>query len=132
MRSRFSSRRRTAEEAQIDLTPMLDIVFIMLIFFVVSSSFTQSRQLPLQLPEAQGHKTAAQVRHVQLTADGQLGWQGTPITRQQLAAHLAQLSPESSLVVEADSDVPHGLVVALLEQAKQAGVTRLAVAVEQK
>ncbi len=130
MRTRFSSRRRDDDEVQVDMTPMLDIVFIMLIFFVVSSSFLQIRTLDVQLPAAQSaQRSHADLIHLQLLVDGQLRWQGQPLLSQDLGAALAQLSPQAEVVIEADSQVSHGQVVALMDRVKRAGIRQLAVGV---
>lgn len=130
MRTRFSSRRRDNDDVQVDMTPMLDIVFIMLIFFVVSSSFLQIRSLDVQLPGATtALRSQADLIHLQLMVDGQLRWQGKPMLSQDLGAALAELSPQAEVIIEADSQVAHGQVVALMDRLRQAGIHRMAVGV---
>lgn len=130
MRTRFSSRRRDNDDVQVDMTPMLDIVFIMLIFFVVSSSFMQIRSLDVQLPGATtALRSQADLIHLQLMVDGQLRWQGKPMLSQDLGAALAELSPQAEVIIEADSQVAHGQVVALMDRLRQAGIHRMAVGV---
>lgn len=130
MRTRFSSRRRDNDDVQVDMTPMLDIVFIMLIFFVVSSSFLQIRSLDVQLPGATtALRSQADLIHLQLMVDGQLRWQGKPMLSQDLGAALAELSPQAEVIIEADSQVAHGRVVALMDRLRQAGIHRMAVGV---
>ena len=76
MRTRFSAQRRESDEIQIDMTPMLDIVFIMLIFFVVSSSLLPVRSLEVALPGVQtAQRNQAEQRELQLLTNGQLRWQ---------------------------------------------------------
>lgn len=130
MRTRFSAQRREGDEIQIDMTPMLDIVFIMLIFFVVSSSFLPVRSLEVALPGVQSAQpNQAEQRELQLLTNGQLRWQGRPLLMEELGEVLAQLPPQTKLVIQADSQVPHGQVVALMERIRAAGISELAVGV---
>ncbi|MCD8548345.1 MAG: biopolymer transporter ExbD [Aeromonadaceae bacterium] len=130
MRTRFSAQRRESDEIQIDMTPMLDIVFIMLIFFVVSSSLLPVRSLEVALPGVQtAQRNQAEQRELQLLTNGQLRWQGRPLLMEDLGEVLAQLPPQTKLVIQADSQVPHGQVVALMERIRAAGVSQLAVGV---
>ncbi|GAA4501889.1 biopolymer transporter ExbD [Pseudaeromonas paramecii] len=130
MRTRFSFRRRENDDVQVDMTPMLDIVFIMLIFFVVSSSFLQIRSLAVQLPAAQSaQRQQSEPLHLQLLGNGQLRWQGQPLQAHELGEVLAQLPPHTKVLIEADSQVPHGQVVALMDKIRQAGIQQLAVGV---
>jgi len=130
VRTRFSAQRRESDEIQIDMTPMLDIVFIMLIFFVVSSSLLPVRSLEVALPGVQtAQRNQAEQRELQLLTNGQLRWQGRPLLMEDLGEVLAQLPPQTKLVIQADSQVSHGQVVALMERIRAAGVSQLAVGV---
>jgi len=112
------------------MTPMLDIVFIMLIFFVVSSSLLPVRSLEVALPGVQtAQRNQAEQRELQLLTNGQLRWQGRPLLMEDLGEVLAQLPPQTKLVIQADSQVSHGQVVALMERIRAAGVSQLAVGV---
>lgn len=128
-------RRHTAmsdEEAGIDLTPMLDIVFIMLIFFIVTSSFIKESGVEVQRPQAD--TASAQDKGnilVAVTAEGQVWIDKQVVDVRSVRAHIERLrvdQPEGAVVVQADQDARTGLVVQVMDQARQAGVHDVALA----
>lgn len=120
------------DEAGIDLTPMLDVVFIMLIFFIVTSSFIKEAGITVQSPSA---ATASEQPKgnilIAVSPSGEI-W----IDRQQVDIRAVRATvermrvdqPDSSVVVQADRDSRSGLVIQVMDQVRMAGVLDVALA----
>lgn len=113
---------------------MVDVVFLLIIFFMVSTTFiTLESGLPVDLPQAQSTQAQASgLPTVTITADQRIYLSGAQVTEEDLLASLeANLSDESSagvVVLRADSSVPHGLTVRVMDVIKRAGALRIAIA----
>ncbi len=114
----------------INMTPLIDMVFIMLIFFIVTSSFVKESGVEVSRPSA---KTAVRQEQgnivVGLTEDGQVWVDGKPVDLRSLRRHITRLhveNPEASVVVMADESSRTGLVVQAMDQARLAGVHNVA------
>ncbi|WP_312959014.1 ExbD/TolR family protein [Stutzerimonas nitrititolerans] len=120
------------EDTGIDLTPMLDVVFIMLIFFIVTSSFIKESGVEVQRPQAD--TASAQDKGnilVAVTAEGQVWIDKKAVDVRSVRAHIERLrvdQPDGAVVVQADQDARTGLVVQVMDQARQAGVHDVALA----
>lgn len=129
--SRGRSRLRAAPS--IDLTPMVDVVFLLVIFFMVSTTFiTMESGLPVDLPSAQTAVTEpSTLPTVTITKDEQIFVGGSAVPQAQLVdvvrARMAATG-YTTVVLRADTTVPHGLVVRVMDLIKQAGAKRLAIA----
>ena len=120
------------DEAGIDMTPMLDIVFIMLIFFIVTSSFIKESAITVHSPSAasSSEQPKRNIR-IAVSAEGEV-W----IDRQRVDVRLVRAAvermrvdlPDSSVVVQADRDSRSGLVVQVMDQVRLAGVQDVALA----
>ena len=129
---RMRRHHQQDEDTGIDLTPMLDVVFIMLIFFIVSSSFIRESGVEVQRPQAE---TACPQDKgnilIAVTADGQIWMDKQPVDIRSVRAHVERMrvdQPEGAVVVQADQDARTGLVVQVMEQARLAGVQDVALA----
>jgi len=128
-------RRHTQQdEPQIDLTPMLDIVFIMLIFFIVSTSFIRSSGIEVDPPvAASARPQTTAVVEVAIDANGQLHVAGQQVDAERLVAHVKQQlshQPGSSVLLRADERVTHGVVIASLDRLRLGGIEQVALAAE--
>jgi biopolymer transport protein ExbD len=126
--------RRPIRKARIEIIPMIDTVFFLLVFFMMASmAMAVYRGLPVNLPQgATGQNAPATSAAVTVTRDGVTYLDREPMQPAAIGARLRErlaTSPELSVVINADSDVAHGRVVDVLDQARSAGVTRLAIAV---
>ena len=132
--SRRRQRRLVGPALAIDLTAMVDVVFLLIIFFMVSTTFiTLESGLPVDLPQAQSTQAQASgLPTVTITAEQQVFLAGAPVTEDELLATLqATLADEASagvVVLRADSSVPHGLTVRIMDVIKRAGAQRIAIA----
>ncbi len=117
----------------LDLTPVVDIVFNLLIFFALSLNFAAaSRGIDIKLPSASSAKTirSDQVT-VNLTKEGLIFLNDKKITLEQLGPMLKEKVDKKSLVIiRADSDVEHGKVVRIMDIIKSQDLNRIAIAVD--
>ncbi|MGH7558592.1 MAG: ExbD/TolR family protein [Gemmatimonadota bacterium] len=121
-------RRR---KALINVTSLIDVVFLLLIFFVVTSTFLERPGIDLTLPEAGSGETEVSVVTVRIVADGQIFVGSQPVPLEDLARVLeTRLRAEETtdVTLEADRSVPHGRVVAAMDAARRAGARGLVVA----
>jgi len=130
--------RRNRQPLEITLTPMIDVVFLLLIFFMVTTTFSQQSELKINLPEAYGEQSSVAEKMIVLTinADGIYfisGDDGLPhqLVNQKnetLKRALIQASGNSRrmpFVISADGKTPHQSVVTALDIASQVGFTRI-------
>lgn len=125
-----------AEEPEINLTALIDVVFLLLIFFMVSTTFDQTKLLDVSLPSGDGTPSVDTISEYSVTLSrggevGMDGWVGqlndSGALQQKLRQSLA-IESERSVVIYADEDVSHGEVVALMSELSQAGVESVQVA----
>ena len=120
----------------VNMTPMIDVVFLLIIFFMVGTQFTQpEREIPLKLPGVGGLTamvTAPDRREIAVTVDGSIVFDGLTLTSEQLVAKLQSLRvryPDLRVAVRADGDVKYQAVAAVMWAANKAGVSYLTTAV---
>ena len=119
----------------INVTPLVDVVLVLLVILMVSSTYIVSQTLKVQLPKAKNSDGAAdRPTTVTLLKNGDLKFNDVAVQDQELAEELKAASdgnPDLSLVVSADKEVQHGNVVHVLDLAKTAGITKFAINVQQ-
>jgi biopolymer transport protein ExbD len=125
---RFGVERRAS--AEINLTPLIDILFLVLVFLVVTASFTDRTVLSISLPEAGTADRLATPRDavtVVVDAGGTLYLDGVPMEAEDVRRELGLLPDPGgiTLTVAADERTPHGRVVQVLDLARGAGILRL-------
>ena len=124
--------------AQINIVPMIDVIFAILTFFIMSTLFlTRQEGLPVNLPQASSAKKATQPARVTLTVDkaGKLFLNKEPITLDNLEAGVkAKVEPERPLMVvlNADEGVNHGKIVAVMDKVRLVKGAKLAIATKKK
>ena len=116
----------------IDMTPVVDTIFNLLIFFALSMNFLANPGITVDLPDASAPQVAPRDGDIRVavTPAGEIRLNGAPVTLQALGARLRELAGESrdpQVLIRADRHVPHGLVVAVMDAARSAGLTRLAI-----
>ena len=129
-------RQLRRPEVSINLTPLIDVVFLLLIFFMVSTSFSELTQLVVDLPEAEGIPASAD-NTVLLVVDvqGNMTLDGEPVPNDAsgLSAALRQRlsgNADISVTLSADAMTPHQYVVTAIDVAAQLNITRLTIATE--
>lgn len=124
-------RCRPPRKARIEIIPMIDTVFFLLVFFMMASlAMTVHGGIPVNLPKAARAEAARAPVSVSISRDGLVYLEREPVDAAQLAARLqVRARTELAVVIEADTDVLHGRVVAVMDAARRAGVGKLAIAV---
>ncbi|MBI2882891.1 MAG: biopolymer transporter ExbD [Candidatus Methylomirabilis oxyfera] len=127
--------RRPPRKARIEIIPLIDTIFFLLVFFMMASlSMAVYRGMPIDLPKAgTGQQGMREHAAVTLTKDGQLYLDKQPISVDQLRERLKGLlavNPELTVILSADETVSHGRVVEAMDVARWAGVSRMAIAVK--
>ncbi len=127
-------RRRIGSDSddvsEVNLTPMLDVVFIMLIFFIVTTSFIKESGVEIERPvsSAASVRPDAQVM-VALTAEGAVWVDGEAVDAHRVGERVAELVSEGGgVVIQADQESTTGLLVEVMDRIRQAGVEDMAVA----
>lgn len=132
---KFSSGKKKSR-VLLNITPLIDVLFILIIFFVVTSTFLEQPGIKLALPEAKKTDLEKIEKAVLfITADKKILFRNKEITLENLGPLLKDSMEESldqSLIINADKDVPHGLVVKVMDIARQNGVKKVIIATEQK
>ncbi len=129
-------RQLRRPEVSINLTPLIDVVFLLLIFFMVSTSFSELTQLVVDLPEAEGSPASADdalLLTVDAVGNMTLNGESVPNDARGLSAALRQqLSGNTDIPVtlSADAMTPHQYVVTAMDVAAQLNITRLTIATE--
>jgi biopolymer transport protein ExbD len=134
----MSARRHipAQEETDLDMTPMLDIVFIMLIFFIVTTSFVKESGVTVNTPQA---ATAANQENanifIAITANGEVWIDRRPVDPRSVRAIVARLhadNPEGSVIIQSDAEAATGTLVDVMDQVRLAGVEGIAIAADKR
>ena len=128
------NRSRGEEESEVNLTPMLDVVFIMLIFFIVTASFVKEAGIDVSRPPA---ATAERKERgnilVAITENDQIWIDRRQVDPRALRANIERLhaeNPQGSVVIQADKQSKNGLLVQVMDAARLAGVPNVSLAAE--
>ena len=129
--------RRNIKKARIEIIPMIDTIFFLLVFFMISTlSMARYTGLPVNLPKAaSGQQTPGESAAVTITQDGKVFLDKQEVPRENLRAILQQrlaVKPDLLVLINGDEHVEHGLVVDIMDAARQAGVAKMAIAVKPK
>ena len=130
------NQKAEEEEGAINLTPMLDVVFIMLIFFIVTASFIKETGIEVNRPEA----TTAEPKKnanilVAITADDQVWIDKRRVDERMVRANIERLhaeNPKGAVVIQADDKASVKLLTTVADAAREAGVFDVSVATEKK
>jgi len=124
------------EEAEINMTPMLDVVFIMLIFFIVTAVFVKEAGITVVKPEAETALVQKQVSVlIAVTKDGEIHINQNPIKLDALRTTVEKLAaenPKGTMAIQGDEEADAVLVMKVYDAIREAGVTRIAIATEKK
>ena len=120
------------EDSAVDMTPMLDIVFIMLIFFIVTSTFVKESGIDVSRPEAQTavRQELASIL-IAIDPESRVWINRRQVDIRAVRANIQRLhaeNPQGSVVIQADKHSQTGILVRVMDQAKQAGVKNVAIA----
>lgn len=131
----MAQRRSISEEQELNITPLIDCVFLLLIFFMVTTVFKQPYSLQVELPEAgQSQEVEEKKLVASITADGRMEINRQPVTLENLAQVLMREKENTrslTLVVRTDKETRHRYLLDLLEAAKLAGIEKIPLATEE-
>lgn len=131
---RTTSRSTSDQISDIDMTPMLDIVFIMLIFFIVTTSFVKESGIDVNRPTAQTAEKKEQANIiVSIKANGEIWIDKRMVDVRAVRANVARLQAENplgSVIIAADRDTKTHVLVQVMDQIRLAGITNAAIATE--
>lgn len=129
--------RRTDDSSEVNVTPLLDIVFIMLIFFIVTASFAREFGLDVDRPtddEPEEVEEEQDIIFIEISATGEITIDGRSI---ELAAvrpnvqNLLSADPDAPVVVNASGDADSGILVRVIDQARRAGAENVSIATDE-
>ncbi len=129
-------RNQTEEEAQIDISPLIDMVFILLIFFMVTTTFVKDMKLDLERPSASsGVSASTKAIRVFIDTQGDVYVDNQQVRIYSLQSKLRDMlrvSTDKSILVVTDENVPAKTVLRVVDQSKLSGATDVGVATEQE
>jgi len=124
-------KQNNEEEADIDITPMLDVVFIMLIFFIVTATFVREAGIDVNKPEAKTARPKPQANIlVAIDAQDSIWIDGEQSDPREIKADIKLLraeNPKGSVIIQADKESTHERLLEVMEAASQAGVDEIAI-----
>jgi biopolymer transport protein ExbD len=131
-------RGRTREEPEINLIPMIDVLLVILIFLMVTTSYAKYSELQINLPQAGGQAGTEQIKPINITVDATehyaINNSGVNFTNiADLSASLKTAAGEQTdptIVINADAKTPHQAVINVMEAARQAGFGRITFATQ--
>ena len=135
MRRSFSHASQADDEQEINITPMLDVVFIMLIFFIVTASFVKESGIEVDRPSA----VTAVVKEkgnilVAVTETGEIWINRRQVDPRAVRANIERLhaeNPQGSVVIQADKNSTIEMLIHVMDAARQAGVYNISIAAEE-
>ncbi|WP_438978875.1 ExbD/TolR family protein [Polynucleobacter sp.] len=129
-RVQFSLGMHTASvEPEINLIPFIDVLLVVLIFLMISTTFTRYQELAITLPTANGAASQSEVKqiHIAVSRDGRFAINGKVTDRSQLSNSLNVLNKDNAIQVNIDADAkaPHQAVMSALEAARDASLANI-------
>ncbi|HAD08071.1 MAG TPA: biopolymer transporter ExbD [Porticoccaceae bacterium] len=132
------SRRKTEDESQIDLTPMLDVVFIMLIFFIVTATFINETAIDVQRPPTTDEPPPDEENKnivFLVGPNGNITLEGRNIDVRSVRANVERLraeNPQAKVVIAANPEAKSSIYIKIADQAREAGIFDISLATEAK
>lgn len=128
-------RRRSRRESIIDISPMMDMVFILLIFFIVTSTFTRETGIDVTKPKASSARELAKESIlIGVTRQGTVHINESQVTLSSLQTILKQMmaeSPDRPVIIVSDRDAPTGTIVDVLDECNLAKVRKVSISAEE-
>lgn len=133
-------RTKKRDDVSVDLTPLIDVVFLLLIFFMVSTTFTKETHLEIDLPESSAEATSSEeveLIEIVVNASGGYAINGKNLINNKLDTLKRAIQKTSNgksdlpMVITADASVAHEYVVRAMDAAGQLGFTKLSITTKQ-
>lgn len=135
MKSIRSRRHQRGRAVEINMAPLIDMIFILLIFFLVTTSFVKESGVTIERPSAASAVRQEKIHlMVGITADGKIQIEGNPIDIRSILPRMQRFNaktPGGGVVIVADKDSATGDVIRVLDQCRLAGVQNISIAAEE-
>ncbi|MCZ8237400.1 MAG: biopolymer transporter ExbD [Leptospiraceae bacterium] len=122
------------EIGNINITPMVDVILVLLVIFMVTANFLKKESININLPKvAAADPNIAESKQIALAKDGKILFEGNETSLEGMIRILerdAKLKPNMRVTISADEKLPYGRVTEIMGQARKAGVTRIALSVK--
>ena len=133
----FRNDRKSKAGVVLEMTPLVDVIFLLLIFFLLTATYVKNPYLDIDLPEASLDKMTSHKKDIDIgvSGDGDIRYENKGVTLDQLEGILKtehDANPEAVVVIRADKDSRHGRVVDVMDLAKKIGFGKLAIAIQAK
>jgi biopolymer transport protein ExbD len=130
-----SSIRSNAETmASINVTPLVDVMLVLLVIFMITARLEDDHAVPIDLPKAASGESAQRILNISIDRDGVRTVDGTPApdddTLRALALEIFAKNPEVRTIIQASTGAQHGAVMRVLDTLRLAGISKVAFAVE--
>ena len=119
-------RKTDEEEFRPELTPLVDVVFQLIIFFMVSTVFVEfTQQMDIETPEVEGSLAQDQIKRltIEITVDEKIFLDGKELTLENIPEHLTDQSTSRSVLIRADKRLPYGIVMQVMQICRSAWMT---------
>ena len=128
----FTKKISTSPEANLDLTPIVDVVFNLLIFFALSLNFSEiTSSLNIKLPKAKSSETLSELQIViSIEKNNKIYINDKPFFYDQVSNHLSNEYKNKTIVIKADETIDHGFVVKIMDLVKSSGFKKIGIAVK--
>ena len=133
----FKKKRKGTEPVNVNLISLIDVVLLLLIFFMISSTFVIKPGLKVDLPKASVEEVPQEKGDIVIfvTKDNEVKLEDEFYSYDELYEKLSALKvekPEAKLIIQADEEANHGTVVEVMDNAKRTGFTRLSIATDKR
>ncbi len=136
MRKRFSNVNNSDDEADIDITPMLDVVFIMLIFFIVTSTFIKESGIDVNRPQAATAVKKAKANIlIAINENNEIWIDRRQVDIRSVRPNIERLhaeNPQGSVVIQADKESKTNTLIQVMDASRQAGVYNVSIAAQEQ
>lgn len=134
---KFNKKAQKEPSMAINITPLIDVVFILLIFFAVTTSFISASAIDVDLPNAKGDTVNQEQRNIRVSINtaGTIFIDGEQVAESKLSERFIDIQsriPDSVIVIEADEKSMYGKVVLVIDKARGANLTKFAIATEEE
>ncbi|MCZ6565608.1 MAG: biopolymer transporter ExbD [Gammaproteobacteria bacterium] len=128
--------RAETDRLEVNLTPLIDVVFLLLIFFMVTTTFNQQAELRVDLPEASAEEQSLDVIPIEITIDrtGMYFVNGTNLVNNEAKTLMQSLQKivsddkDRGVIIRADAATPHQAVITAMDTVARLGITKLSIA----
>jgi biopolymer transport protein ExbD len=132
MQSIRYTRKRSRESVQLNIAPLIDMIFILLIFFLVTTSFVRESGVDVRRPVAKTAQKKEKTNMViGITAENMIYIEGKPIDKRAVRSYMERFlmqNPNGSVVIAADEESKSGIVIQVLDSCRLAGIKKISVA----